>query len=222
MSISPVSRRLLSDEVFEQLKSAIVSSELAPGEQVRDADLAARFGLSRTPVREALNRLVDTGLVEAKPGVYTRITPLSRIAVQRTLAVLRVLDGLAVETAVPLMSSRDIQRMRHANDDFASAVGSTDIAAALEADDRFHGVPLDVADNPTLTRVVEQLHPQLHRILHRKFSTLLGGRNTIDHHARLIELCEQRDASAAARLSGDHWVALGDQIDELFDSNQFD
>ena len=70
---SPVSRRLLSEEVFYRLRDSIVRGELAPGEKVRDAELAERLGLSRTPVREALARLVDSGLVEAKPGVYTRI-----------------------------------------------------------------------------------------------------------------------------------------------------
>src|ERR1044072_5210686 len=73
---SPVSRRLLSDEVFQRLRDSIVLGELVPGEKVKDSELAERLGLSRTPVREALARLVDIGLVEAKPGVYTRITTL--------------------------------------------------------------------------------------------------------------------------------------------------
>lgn len=60
MQIGIVSRRLLSDEVFDRLRDAIVRSELVPGEKVKDTELAERFGLSRTPVREALNRLVDT------------------------------------------------------------------------------------------------------------------------------------------------------------------
>jgi DNA-binding GntR family transcriptional regulator len=220
MSISPVSRKLLSDEVYERLRDAIVSSELEPGERVRDTDLAARFGLSRTPIREALARLMDTGLVDVKPGVYTRITPLSRVDAQRTLAVLRALDTLAVETAVPTMTPADIEELEIANNTFAAAVTDNDVTAALIADDMFHGVPLRVAGNPTLARFVELLHPQIHRILHRKFSTLMGGRNTIEHHNAFIEICASGDAAAAARMSGDHWAQLGGQIDELFDTNQ--
>ena len=74
----PVERRRLSDITYERLRQAIVTGELPPGEKVRDAELSARLGLSRTPVREALARLVDSGLVEAKPGVHTRISSLNR------------------------------------------------------------------------------------------------------------------------------------------------
>ena len=217
---SPVSRRLLSEEVFHRLRDSIVRGELAPGEKVKDAELAERLGLSRTPVREALARLVDSGLVEAKPGVYTRITTLNRRDVENTLAVLRSLDHLAIETAVPLLTKRDIDRMRQANRDFEHAVAADDPVAALEADDRFHAVPLATADNPVLDRVVEQLHPQIHRILYRKFSTLLGGRNTVEHHERLVALCARADARAAADLSSRHWSELGGHIGRLFETNE--
>ncbi len=83
-----------------------------------DSELAERLGLSRTPVREALARLTDIGLVEPKPGVYTRITTLNRRDVAKTLAVLRSLDQLAVETAVPLMKPADLDQLRQANRDF--------------------------------------------------------------------------------------------------------
>lgn len=217
MTIGPVMRRLLSDEVFVQLRDAIVQGELAPGENVRDVDLANRFGLSRTPVREALTRLVATGLVETKPSVYTRVAPLRRIDAQRTLAVLRALDALAIRTAVPKMTSTDIEAMRTANAEFSKADGVT---AALAADDRFHAIPLLVADNPTLTQMVEQLHPLIHRILYRKFSTLMGGENTVQHHDELIALCASGDGEAAAALSGEHWEQLGGHIDELFDNQE--
>ncbi|MFJ4978264.1 GntR family transcriptional regulator [Streptomyces coeruleorubidus] len=218
---SPVSRRLLSDEVFHRLRDSIVRGELAPGEKVKDSELAERLGLSRTPVREALARLADSGLVEAKPGVYTRITTLNRRDVEKTLAVLRSLDQLAVETAVPVMTEQDLQDMRQANRDFERAVAANDTEAALAADDRFHAVPIAAADNPVLSRIVEQLHPQIHRILYRKFSTLLGGRNTIEHHDELITVCAGGDARAAAELSGHHWSELGGHINRLFDTNQF-
>ena len=217
---SPVSRRLLSEEVFHRLRDSIVRGELAPGEKVKDAELAERLGLSRTPVREALARLVDSGLVEAKPGVYTRITTLNRHDVEHALSVLRSLDQLAMETGVPRLTKHELDRMRRANRDFARAVAADDPDAALEADDRFHAVPLAAAANPVLSRVTEQLHPQIHRILYRKFSTLLGGRNTVEHHERLLALCVHADARAAADLSARHWSELGGHITRLFETNE--
>ncbi|WP_344682687.1 GntR family transcriptional regulator [Saccharopolyspora taberi] len=212
----------MSDAAYERLKDAIVSGELAPGEKIRDAEVAQRLGLSRTPVREALTRLTDTGLVEAKPGVYARITTLNRHDVAATLVVLRSLDELAVRTGVPHMTADHLDRMRRANDDFARAVEQHDITGAFAADDAFHGVAIDAAGNPVLRRVIDQLHPQVHRILHRKFSTLLGGHDTVNHHAELVELCARGDADAAAVLSAEHWTHLGGLIDDLFEADELD
>jgi DNA-binding GntR family transcriptional regulator len=119
------------------------------------------------------------------------------------------------------MTEQDLQHMREANRAFERAVTANDTDAALAADDRFHAVPITAADNPVLSRIVEQVHPQIHRILYRKFSTLLGGRNTIDHHEQLVDVCATGDARAAAELSGQHWSALGGHINQLFDTNQF-
>jgi DNA-binding GntR family transcriptional regulator len=120
------------------------------------------------------------------------------------------------------MTEQDLQLMRQANRDFERAVAADDTDAALAADDRFHAVPVAAADNPVLSRIIVQLHPQIHRILYRKFSTLLGGgRNTIEHHGRLVDVCAGGDARAAAELSGQHWSELGGHINRLFDTNQF-
>jgi len=219
---APVDRPRMSDAAYERLKDAIVRGELAAGEKIRDSDIAQRLGLSRTPVREALTRLADTGLVEAKPGVYTRITTLNRHDVATTLVVLRSLDELAVRTGVPHLTTDDIDHLRQANEKFAHAVEQHDITGAFTADDAFHGIVVEAAGNPVLRRVIAQLHPQIHRILYRKFSTLLGGHDTLDHHAKLIELCADGDADGAARLSADHWAHLGGLIDELFDAEDLE
>lgn len=223
MSLSdPVNRRLMSDEAYDRIRDAIVTGELVPGERIKDTELALRLGLSRTPVREALNRLTDTGLVEAKPGVYTRITTLNQVDIARTLAVLKSLDELAIRTAVPNLKKDDLEHMTQINKEFAAAVKRNDARAALEADDRFHSVPISAADNPLISRIVDQLHPQIHRVLYRKFSTLYGGENTIEHHAELVRILASGDADAAAQRSAAHWVQLGDLIGDLFAKEQLE
>lgn len=218
---SPVERRRLSDIAYERLRNAIVTGELPPGEKVRDAQLSARLGLSRTPVREALARLVDSGLVEAKPGVHTRVSSLSRQDVENTLSVLQALDQLAVQTAVPRLTPADIDAMRAAQEDFAEASRREDVVAALAADDEFHGVVIRAADNPVLARLIDQIHPMVHRVLYRKFSSIMGGQDTIGHHEHLVALCAAGDADEAAIVSADHWRHLGGLIGELFDAEEF-
>jgi DNA-binding GntR family transcriptional regulator len=210
----------MSDAAYERLRDAIVRGELAPGEKIKDGDLAEMLGLSRTPVREALTRLADSGLVESKPGVYTRVATLNHDDVTANLAVLKALDSLAMEAAVPRLTDRDFQSMRQANRKFAKAVKNHDVEEALAADDAFHHVIIEAAGNPVIARIIEQLHPQLHRILYRKFSGLLGGEDTVNHHEQLVRVCEQGDAQAAAAMSGKHWAHLGELITRLFDSDE--
>ncbi len=218
----PLKRPPLRFEAYDVLLDSIIRGDLAPGEQIKDSDLAAGLGLSRTPVREAISRLVDVGLAESKPGVYTRITVPDRRSVLATLKVLRALDDIAVRDGVPAMTSEHIERLRQANREFAEAVRGTEAMRALAADDGFHAIIVEAAENPVVARLLEQLHPQIHRILFRKFSTLLGGRDTIDHHEQLIALCAAGDADAAAALSAEHWSRLGELIEDLFDSGRLD
>jgi DNA-binding GntR family transcriptional regulator len=216
---SPVAKQLMRSAAYDILRDAIIRGELEPGEAIKDTELASRMGLSRTPVREAVAKLADAGLIELKPGVYTRVAPLDRRSVRATLDILRVLDDLAVRTAVPALTVGDLAAMREANDRFAEAVARLDVPAALDADNAFHGVLTRASGNPVLARLIDQLHPTIHRILFRKFSTLLGGRDTTDHHRELIELCARGDADAAAARSADHWQRLGGLIDKLFDTH---
>jgi DNA-binding GntR family transcriptional regulator len=216
----PLRRPPLRFEAYDVLLDAIIRGDLAPGEQIRDVELAASLGLSRTPVREAISRLVDLGLVESKPGAYTRISVPTRTDVLATLKVLSALDNIALRDGIPALTDEHIARLREANRAFEAAVAAVDATAALAADDSFHGVFVEAAANAVVARLLGQLHPQIHRILYRKFSNLLGGRDTVEHHEQLIALCLTGDVDATAALSAAHWSHLGDLIEELFDSER--
>src|SRR4026209_978613 len=154
-----VDRSLLRDRAYRILRDAIVTGELPAGATIRDVDLAERVGLSRTPVREALTRLADDGLVESKPHSWTRVTPLLLREVRDALVVVRAMHELAVRLAVPLMNGRDHQEMRTANERFASALDKGDVQAALEADDALHDVPIAAVGNRVIAPTIERQLP---------------------------------------------------------------
>ena len=106
---------------YEAIRDAIVREDIAPGSSVRNAEFAERLGLSRAPVREALARLADEGLVETKPQSYTRVTPLVLHEVRDAAGVVRAMHELAARMAVPLLVGDDIAAMRRANGRFAAA-----------------------------------------------------------------------------------------------------
>ncbi len=94
-----VGRTLLRDEVFRRLRAAIVDGTFEPDESLRDLELAGWLGVSRTPVREALLRLAEAGLVVAEPGRSTRVTPLDPRATDEARDVVAAMHQLAVRAA---------------------------------------------------------------------------------------------------------------------------
>jgi DNA-binding GntR family transcriptional regulator len=215
MSLPIVSRRLLRDKAYAVLRDAIVSGALGPGQLIRDADLAAQVGLSRTPVREALARLVDEGLVESKPNAYTRVTPLNRRDCEEAFVMLRALHVLAVREALPRMTTQDVARMRAANAAFAAALDAGAVEAALAADDEVHAVVVEAAGNRTLAATLERLAPRIRRLERLRFASLPGG-ESIEVHERIAQACADRDADRAARLVHDNWDSLGRLIESAF------
>lgn len=209
---SSVPRSLLRDDVFTRLRDAIVDGTFAPGEQLRDHELADWLGVSRTPVREALLRIGDTGLVVARPGRSTVVSDVDPDAVREARDVVAALHQLAVREAVGRLTKADLRRMREANRRFRAALRAGDVEGAIVADDELHGVPVDVAGNRALRAVLEQYTPVLRRAERLRFSTP-PGRESVARHDLLISLCESGDGLAAAEVAFGTWHSLTTDTD---------
>jgi len=205
-------RGLLRDEVYARLCDAIVAGTFEPGEQLRDAELAAWLGVSRTPIREAILRLARTGLVVTTPGRSTVVASVEPQTLRDAQEVVAAMHELAVRTATPFVRPADIEVMRRANRRFEQAVASGDAEAAIEADDELHGVPVAVAANGALTSVLEQFTPVLRRAERLRFGSL-SGRRSVLLHERLIAAMEAGDAEGAVAASTATWTTLGRIID---------
>jgi DNA-binding GntR family transcriptional regulator len=208
-----IPRTLLRDGVYRRLRDAIVDGTLAPGEQLRDGELAGWLGVSRTPVREALLRLGQVGLVQARPGRSTTVAPLEPAEIRDARAVVAAMHRLAVDQAVPRLSADDLAAMRAANDRFAAALAAGDIETALAADDEFHAVPVEVAGNAALATVLDQYTPVLRRLERLRFSSD-AARASVDRHDALVDLCAAGDTDRAARVAHETWHSLHDTDEE--------
>jgi DNA-binding GntR family transcriptional regulator len=206
------SRALLRDDVYRRVRDAIVDGTLAPGEQLRDHELAAWLGVSRTPVREALLRLQQAGLVAALPGRSTTVASMDTRAARDAQAVVASMHELAVREAVGQLTGEDLSRMRDANTRFEAVLKADDVDAALAADDELHGIPVAAAGNAALSAVLDQFTPVLRRVERLRFGSL-SGRGSVALHARLIDLCEAGDREAAAVVSHQTWQTLAPLLD---------
>ena len=208
---APIRTSLLRDTVHDRLRDAIVDGTLAPGEVVRDTELAAWLGVSRTPVREALLRLGETGLVRAAPGRSTVVAEIDLDEVREAHAVVVAMHRLAVAEAVARITDADLDWMRAANERFATAIEERDTGAALAADDDFHAVAVDVSGNRAVATVLAQLSPVVRRLERRRFASH-AGTESVALHDRLVEACASGDADAAADVAFRTWQNLADLI----------
>jgi DNA-binding GntR family transcriptional regulator len=202
----PVDRSLLRDDVYRRLRDAIVDGTFAPGEQLKDVELGAWLGVSRTPVREALLRLSASGLVVAQPGRSTVVSTIDDDAVRDARDVVAAMHQLAVRQVAGRLSPAQIERMRDANRRFAQALERGDVAAALECDQELHAVPVEAARNAALADVLSHFGPVVQRAERLRFRT--DGEASVERHERLIDLCESGDVEGAASTAFSTWQTL--------------
>lgn len=207
MPLRPVARTLLRDSAYAAIRDAVVRGDLAPGAAVRDRDLAEQLGLSRAPVRDALARLADEGLVERKPQSHTRITALVLSDVRDAAAVVRAMHELAARTGVPALTDAQVQTMRAANRRFAVGCTAGDLDAALAADDELHDVLVAASGNRAAAATIARYTPLIRRLERRQFSPA-GAQRSISLHEQLIDACAARDAELATLVTARIWQSL--------------
>jgi DNA-binding GntR family transcriptional regulator len=208
-----VPRTLLRDTAYEVIRDAIVRADIPPGAVVSNAAVAEQLGLSRAPVRDALARLADEGLVETKPQSYTRVTPLAVKEARDAAEVVRAMHELAARAAVPLLTAGHIEAMREANRRFEAATRAEDIDAALEFDDDLHGVLIGVCGNRAVAATVERYTPLIRRLERRQFSSA-RARRSVRRHDELIAACAAGDAGQAVQVTAQIWRSLEDLADD--------
>src|SRR5437588_2492109 len=150
-------RPLAREEVYTALQTWIVEGVYQPGEIIRDQDLADALGVSRTPVREALQRLQDEGFVETATNRWTRVATLDLDEVQHLYPIIWTLEMLAISLAQDRLISNDLVSMREANAHLHEALRNKDAIAASKADYDFHQIFISKSANPDLMRILHEV-----------------------------------------------------------------
>jgi DNA-binding GntR family transcriptional regulator len=208
-------RSLLRDDVFRRLRDAIVDGTFSPGEQLKDGELAEWLGVSRTPVREALLRLGTSGLVVALPGRSTTVTEIDSDAVRDARDVIGAMHALAVREVAGRLTDTDLTRMRDANKRFAAAAKARDVAAALDADEELHRVPVAALGNHAIEAVLDHFGPLVRRAERMRFTDDAGP--SVETHDKLIDLLAAGESHAASNMAYEIWHSLptDDTIDQI-------
>ena len=213
MSVVRPPRSLLRDAALVRIREAIVVGELPAGGVVKDADLAGRLGLSVAPVRTALARLVEEGLVESKPQSHTRVTPVRPSVVRDAALVVRSMHELVVTTAAARTTEADVAAMATHNAAFAAAAASGDLDGAVAADDALHHVLVERCANAAAAATIARFTPMVRRLERLRFAAAHGAGSTALHE-QLIAACAARDVPAAVIVTTEIWTALLSDLEE--------
>ncbi|MFD1395129.1 GntR family transcriptional regulator [Kroppenstedtia eburnea] len=195
------------DRVLMWLQEWITDGTLQPGEKIVDGELAEAIGVSRTPVREALQMLELQGFVEMKPGKETRVTGLSRRDATHLYPTLAALESLAAEEAAGRITPETLALLKEYNEEFAQAIRDRDRKRALEWDERFHRSIVETAANPYISDFTTVLQLHIKRLKFVFFgSSMVPAQVSVSEHREIIEALEEGDGTRAARCVKQNWL----------------
>lgn len=191
------------DRAYNQIQEWIVDGTLVPNEKINDAQLANALGISRTPVREALQLLALQGLVAMKPGVSTYVTELEDGAMGKILPPLSVLQALAAQTAADMADENDIKELQSYNKVFEKAIKNKDYFAALKQDEHFHGKIVKISDNAYLESSINVLQAHVRRLFFK--NEIILSEESVLEHKQIIEAIKNKDAKKAGDIAKSNW-----------------
>lgn len=198
-------RSLARDDVYMQLSTWIIEGILRPEEALRDQEIAARLGVSRTPVREALRRLEDEGLVETAQNRWTRVAPLKAAQVAELYPVVETLEVLALRLASPEMGASQLAHLQTSNDRLQAALYRQDAQGAVDADTDFHDVWISTSGNRELQQTLRGLRRKLRRAELAYFDVTASGRASVHEHDLILHALAKGDLETAVLALQVNW-----------------
>ncbi|MDX5363077.1 MAG: GntR family transcriptional regulator [Pseudazoarcus pumilus] len=201
---NPIAPLALYQEVAERLRQRIFAHELTPGTWVDEQSLAEEYGISRTPLREALKVLAAEGLVTLKPRRGCYVNEVSERDLDEIFGVMSLLESEAASLAARKADKTDLTELQAIHDRLEAAARERDIDRFFEANQAFHRKVQDIAGNHWLTHVIDDLRKMIK--LSRHHSLFGDGRleQSLEEHRALIAALLARDAEATAQRMRDH------------------
>jgi DNA-binding GntR family transcriptional regulator len=204
-----------SERVYRRMKEMIISGELPPHTRLVELQFAAEFGVSRTPVREALKRLTADKLVHADPVRGLVVHEPEPHEIQDVYLVRDVLEGLATRLAAQRITNEELQRLRAILDSMHEGLdkGQTDIV--VNANMAFHDVIYRAAGNDTLRRLARDLSDFVRRFSTEAFSSGPRVNTVFGEHEAILRALEAHDPVAAEEASTRHLRAASEYMTHL-------
>ena len=210
--------RLPSAKIRDSLEQRIVEGELSNGKRLDETELSGFYGVSRTPVREALQRLAESGLAEHLPrrGTFVRSPSLSQLV--EMFEVMAELECMAIRLAARRATSNDIDALEKDNETCRAAVAANDTKKYYEVNARLHGRIYQMSGNSFLAIEARRLHDRLRPF--RRLQLRVRGRmeESMAEHDIILAALRDGDADLAMETMKKHITIVGVRFNDLVSS----
>lgn len=194
----------LEENVFLTLEDEILSGKLKRGDTLTETSLSARLGVSRTPLRGALHRLFEEGLIDVTPNRGAVVIGIGREELVDIYKMRIRLEGLASAEAAKRISDDDKRRLREIVELCDFYIARRDAERLKELDSEFHSIIYKASGNRMLNKTLSELHRNIH--FYRKRSLAVEERleKSSEEHKQILDAIERGDSEAADRLTSSH------------------
>lgn len=201
MRRKPIERhQTLREKILETIRDAILKGSMKPGERVSEPELAERFGISRTPIREAFRQLESEGYLEVIPRKGAVVASLSERDIEEFYAIKIILEGFAARMAAEKLTVKDLERLESINERLGQIAKEGDVKNFFRVHNEFHEVFIKAAGNEKLYEMISQLVMRFKRL--RLASLAQPGRMeiSVEEHRNMIEAFRNHDGERADSL----------------------
>lgn len=208
-----------AEGVYGKLKTRILRLELKPGQSLSEPELALQYGVSRTPIREALIRLADEGLVDIVPKSGTMVARIVLALLPEAILVRKALEDVTTRHAAEKATGSDLLRLE------ACVLRQEEIASTADfegfhlADEAFHAEIAEIAGFPGIWTLVERAKMHIDRF--RRLTLPIEGRmgRVVEEHRQVLDAIRRHDPEAASRAMGTHISGLEISIENIRNAN---
>ncbi len=218
-SIESIVRRSLHDELVERLQTIIVEGDLAPGSKIPEKELCAKFGVSRTPMREALKVLASEGLITLTPNRGAWVSPITLADLEEVFPVMGALEALSGEMACEKMAESEIARVRKLHDKMVAHYRAGELPAYFRLNQEIHEAILNAAANPTLSAQYRMLASRVRRARYMANMSKERWAKAVAEHEEIITALEARDGSKLAEILKRHLANKFATVREWLENN---
>ena len=200
----PIQRRPLHNELADRLRHMIVEGELAPGEKLAEKELCLQFGVSRTPLREAMKVLATEGLVLLTPNRGCAVAKLTLADLDEAFPIMGALEALSGELACLHITDAELARIRDLHERMVRKYEAGALSDYFKLNEQIHQLILSAARNPTLSQMQLSLSGRVRRARYMANMSPARWTRAVAEHEKILEALSARDGKRLAVLLKEH------------------